>query len=90
MKRYFFHLRTAGGAEITDDFGDELPDAAAAEDHAIGSAKDIVKNSLLDWSRASFEVYDDTGSHVVTVWFREALAGALRSGHRSPPDDQHA
>ena len=90
MPRYFFHLRTASGVEVTDDYGDELPDAQAAEDHAIASVKDMIKGSALDWSRASFEVYDDAGSHVVTVWFREAAARALRSNHRSPPDDQHA
>ena len=89
MARFFFHLRTADGAEITDDYGDELPDAGAAEEHAIASVKDIVKGSPLDWREASFEVHDESGRHVQTIWFREAAAAALTFRHRSPPDDQH-
>ena len=90
MARFFFHLRTADGAEITDHYGDELPDKEAAEEHAIASVKDIVKGSPLDWRRASFEVVDEGGRPVVTVWFGEAAAAALPADRRSPPDHQHA
>jgi hypothetical protein len=90
MARYFFHLRTGDGTEITDEYGDELPDAKAAEEHATASVRDLLKGSPLDWGRASFEVYDEGGSHVVTVWFRETAAAPGPRGHRSPPDDQHA
>jgi hypothetical protein len=89
MAHFYFHLRTAAGIELTDDEGDDLPDRDAAEQHAIQSAKDLMKASSLDWRRVSFEVYDDQSRHVVTVWFRE-VAGLAASGHRSPPDDQHA
>ncbi len=90
MARFFFHLRSADGVEITDDYGDDLPDAQSAEEHAIASVKDIVRGSPLDWRRASFEVFDESGCHVVTVWFGEAAAAALPAVRRSPPDDQHA
>ena len=91
MPRFFFHLRTAGGSEIPDDFGDELPDAEAAEERAVMSVKDLLKGSPLDWSRASFEIYDEHGRHVCTVWFREAAATPPSFVRRSsPPDDQHA
>jgi hypothetical protein len=89
MAHYYFHLRTAAGLELTDDEGDDLPGLDDAEQHAIESAKDLMKASSLDWRGASFEVYDDRGCHVVTVWFRE-VARLTDSGHRSSSDDQHA
>ncbi|MBM0207497.1 hypothetical protein JNW90_34355 [Micromonospora sp. STR1s_5] len=69
MIRYFFHLRTAAGIELTDVEGDELPDAVEAESHAVASARDLMQHSSLDWSCASFEVFDEKGYHVSTVWF---------------------
>jgi hypothetical protein len=90
MARYFFHLRTGNGDKITDEYGDALPDARAAEEHAIASAGDLLRHSALKWLGASFEVYDHSNRHVVTVWFREVASVGLRSEHRSPPDDQHA
>ena len=85
MARYFFHLRTADTTEITDEIGDELPDALAAEEHAIASAREIVKGSPLDWRKASFEVCDEDGRHVLTVWFSEASASAVTARHQSRP-----
>jgi hypothetical protein len=61
MTRYFFHLRTGSGDEITDEHGDELQDDPAAAVYAVESIKEIVKGSPLDWGRASFEVYDESG-----------------------------
>ena len=89
MPRYFFHLCTAQGTEVTDEYGDELADDRAAEEHAILTVKDIVRSSALDWRRACFEVHDEAGRHVVTVWFTEAAATPVRSDHKGPPDDQH-
>ena len=89
MARFFFHLRTGNGTEITDDYGDELANTQAAEEHAIASVKDIVKGSLLDWRQAAFEVHDEAGRHVTTVWFREAAAAALGSSV-SASEGQHA
>jgi hypothetical protein len=54
------------------------------------SVKDLLKGSPLDWSRASFELYDGHGRHDCTVWFREAAATPPFVGRSSPPDDQHA
>jgi hypothetical protein len=45
MARYFFHLRTGNGDKITDEYGDALPDARAAEEHAIASAGDLLRHS---------------------------------------------
>jgi hypothetical protein len=91
MARYFFHLRRGNGDEVTDDYGDELPDDRAAEDYAIQSIKEIVKGSPLDWSKASFEVHDESGRHVMTAWFREAaVAPVTWRSRRAPPHDQHA
>jgi hypothetical protein len=89
MARFYFHLRTAAGLEVTDEEGDDLPDHDAAERHAIGSAMDLMKGSKRDWRRTSFEVHDQQGRHVLTVWFREVAARPI-AGHRSPPNDQHA
>jgi hypothetical protein len=89
MARFYFHLRTAAGVELTDDDGDDLPDRDAAEQHAIRSAEDLLKASTLDWGDASFEVYDETDRHVVTVWFKE-VGNPDGAVHRSPPDDRHA
>ena len=90
MQRYFFHLRTAGGVEVTDEDGDELPDDVAAEVHAMDSIKQLVRGSSLDWAECSFEVHNDQNRHVMTVWFKEAAIRTLRTDHRSSPDDQHA
>jgi hypothetical protein len=88
MARYYFHFWTAAGLEVTDEEGDDLPDHDAAERHAIGSATDLMKGSKRDWRRTSFEVHDDRGRHVVTVWFREVVS-RQNTGRRSPPHDQH-
>lgn len=89
MARFYFHLRTATGIELTDEEGDDLPNHDAAERHAIGAARDLMRESLLNWRRAAFEVYDHHGRHVVTVWFQDAVTSPA-SGHRSPSNDQHA
>lgn len=89
MSRYFFHFRSPQGEELTDDHGDELPDAQAAEEHAIASAKQLMFGSSLDFRKAAFEVYEND-RHVVTVWFAEAALRPLRTDNRSPPDDRHA
>ena len=89
MARYFFHLRTAGGVEVTDEDGDELSDDRAAEAHAMASIKELLRGSSLDWTNCSYEVHDERNRHVMTVWFKEAAVRPLRT-HRSPPNDQHA
>jgi hypothetical protein len=90
MARYHFHLHTAAGLTVEDEIGDDLLDDAAAEHHAIASAKDLMKASRRDWRQVAFEVYDHHDHHVVTVWFREVAASLPTLRHRSPPDDHHA
>jgi hypothetical protein len=90
MSRYYFHLRTGAGLELTDEEGDVLPDIAAVEEHAISSIKELVRGSGLDWSRCSYEIHDSENRHVMTVWFREAAAGTSRRKQRSPSGDHHA
>ena len=81
MTRYFFHLRTTDGVEVTDDDGDDLPDDAAAEAHAIEAIKQLVKGSSLDWAACSFEVHDEENRHVMTVWFKDAALRPVRISH---------
>ena len=91
MARYFFHLRTAGGVEVTDEDGDELPDDAAAEAHAIYTIKQLARGSSLDWAECSFEVHNEQNRHVMTVWFKEAAVRLMPATHgATPPNDQHA
>jgi hypothetical protein len=73
---------------MIDEEGDDLADNDVAGRHSIGSAMDPMKGSRRDWRGGLFEIYDDRGQHVVTVWFREVAARPV-AGHRSPPHDQH-
>lgn len=80
MARYYFHLRTAAGLKVTDEYGDDLPDHDAAEHHAVGSAKDLMRASRRDWRQASFEIHDSDGQHVTAVWFRDVAAASAIGG----------
>jgi hypothetical protein len=90
MSRYYFHLRTGAGLELTDEEGDELPTLEAAEEQAGASIKELVRGSALDWAKCSYEIHDSENRHVVTVWFREAAAGMSSPRQRSPSGDYHA
>lgn len=74
MARYYFHLRN--DVDTDDEEGIELPDVAAAREHAIENARmmvcESVKQGHLHLDHCIF-VTDESGEQVVTVTFREAF-----------------
>jgi hypothetical protein len=74
MPRYFFHIYNH---DITmDEEGQELPDIEAAREIALGSARDLVCDSVhlghlnLDHR---IEVADQQGETLIVLTFREAF-----------------
>jgi hypothetical protein len=74
MPRYYFHIYNDMVA--MDDEGTELPDVAAAREHAIEGARSLMAETLLQ-GRLSLqhriEVADDTGRVLMTIPFRELV-----------------
>ncbi|TXN72831.1 hypothetical protein [Methylobacterium sp. WL6] len=79
MPRFFFSVRHREGPSglAIDEEGDELPDVAAARDHALSEARKMIARDRLtmirDWMVCSFEVTDEAGTHVLTVPFSETV-----------------
>lgn len=74
MPRFFFHLRNDVAAD--DEEGRELADVAAAHQHAIESAREMVCASVheghLNLDHYIF-VTDEAGKEVTRVTFRDAF-----------------
>jgi len=74
MPLYHFHVRNS---EHTDDEeGTELPDLAAARQHALEGARDLVCSDIKKgWLNLDhyIEVTDDTGALLFRLTFREAF-----------------
>ena len=83
MPRYYFHLRCREGVNglATDLEGDELQDVDGVRNHALETARDLMRKTWLeaigDWSDCTFEVTDEAGRHVLTLPFEDA-APSLR------------
>ena len=79
MPRFFFCLRYGPEPDkLAVDFeGDDLPDVAAAREHALGLARDLVARTrsyaVRDWFTCSFEITDDAGRSVLTVPFSDTV-----------------
>ena len=78
VPRFYMNLRYRGRL-FPDDEGDELPDAAAARDFALETARDLIANGRMDsirnWFDCAFEIADEAGRTVGTVPFGETASG---------------
>lgn len=80
MTCFFFHVRT-DTVKITDPEGSFLPDLAAARDAALEWARHMWATAIVeqrDLSSHRFEITDERGAALLTVWFHEALPGCLQ------------
>jgi hypothetical protein len=79
MARFYFNVRHRPGPEglARDLEGDELPDSAAARDHALAVARDLIARTRVDgvrnWFDCSFEITDEDGRPVMTVPFSDTV-----------------
>jgi hypothetical protein len=74
MPRYFFHIYNDMVA--MDQEGTELPDMAAAREHAIEGARSLMAENLLQGRlrlHHRIEVADETGRVLMTIPFREMV-----------------
>ena len=74
MPRYFFHLRNTIHSD--DEEGQELPDAAAARDHALDCARELVCADIKrGWLNLDHHIVvaDDSGASLFSLTFREAF-----------------
>ena len=82
MPRFYFHVRHREGPSglAIDHEGDELPDAAAAREHALSVARKMIAQDRLtlirDWMVCAFEIADADGRPVLTVPFSDTIADA--------------
>lgn len=80
MPRYFFNVRHRPGPNglAEDHEGDELADVAAAREHALSVARDMIARArhvmIRDWMVCSFEILDEDGQHVLTVPFSDTVS----------------
>ena len=75
MPRYYFHLREESNGR--DEEGVELADEAAAREHALETARDVVCARIheqrgIDLDH-SIEVTNERQDHILTVTFRESF-----------------
>ncbi|TNC08755.1 hypothetical protein FF100_28350 [Methylobacterium terricola] len=86
MARYFFNVRHHPGLEglARDPEGDELPDGAAAREHALAVARDLIArtrlDSVRDWFECSFEITDEEGRPVMIVPFGDTVPDETDEG----------
>jgi hypothetical protein len=70
MPRYYFHIRSAGGALIKDEEGVHLPDVAAAREEARLAAESFSSDTErggYDYSGCRFEIVSEDGRESITV-----------------------
>ncbi|MDB5645472.1 hypothetical protein [Methylobacterium sp.] len=79
MPRYYFNVRFGPHPKqlAIDPEGDELPDLAAARDHALVVARDLIARTQLstirDWFVCSFEIEDVEARSLLTVPFSDTV-----------------
>lgn len=75
MPRYYFNIRN--DADVDDPEGKELPDEAAAREHALESARDLVCAHIHEHAGVNLdhriEVGDASGRTLFAVTFRDAF-----------------
>ena len=77
MTRFFFDLHEGGREAVIDEEGAELAGLAAAREHAIAAARDIMAAQVSSghlYLSCAIVVRDDNGNSVTAVSFAEALA----------------
>lgn len=75
MRRYFFNLYN--DVDAIDEEGTELPDLAAAMEHAIEECREMICASVREGHLNldhRIEVTDEDGTRLLTVPFRDAVA----------------
>jgi hypothetical protein len=76
MSRYFMNMRYRH-RYFRDEEGDELENVEAAREHALATAKDMIRrtrtNIIRDWFDCTFEIADETGKTVLTVPFGDTV-----------------
>jgi hypothetical protein len=79
MPRYFFDLRMEENA-LSDQEGQEFPDADAVWEAAREIARDLMKSTpqTVNWATCSFEVRDEAGEIVLEFPFLEAVEFASK------------
>lgn len=86
VPRYFLHICNGTGF-VEDDEGLELPDREAARHAAMEGLRDITASELRagQLNMASFiEIEDESGRHVMTIHFVEAVSISTRRGKFAP------
>jgi hypothetical protein len=75
VPRFYFHLRN--DLDVPDELGVELPDLAAAREHAAQDARFTLAQVAMDEGKINFEhcidIEDEQGCVLDTVWFRDAV-----------------
>jgi hypothetical protein len=75
--RFYMNLRYRD-CLFRDDEGDELVDLHAAREHALVTARDMIRRTrtkiIRDWFDCAFEITDDSGKTVLTVPFGDTVA----------------
>ena len=73
--RFYFHIRDY--VHVDDPEGRELPDEAAAREHALEAARELVCAGILDRQGVNLdhrvEVATEAGQVLFSVTFREAF-----------------
>ncbi len=77
-RRFFMNMRSRN-RYVPDEEGDELKDGQTLREHAVETARDLIRRTRLatvrDWLDWTFEITDDTGELVLVLPFEEAAEG---------------
>ncbi|HEV7251964.1 MAG TPA: hypothetical protein VGN97_02535 [Mesorhizobium sp.] len=77
-RRFFMNMRSRSRF-VPDQEGDELQDGQMLREHAIATARDLIRHTRLasvrDWLDWTYEITDDTGHTVLVLPFEEAAEG---------------
>jgi hypothetical protein len=74
--RFFMNLRYRGRL-FRDHEGDELGSLDAAREHALATARDMIRRTrtkiIRDWFDCAFEITDGSGQTLLTVPFGDTV-----------------
>jgi hypothetical protein len=81
MRRFYFHLKTAGGKLVSDDEGLELPDLNEAKREALQGARDLLVEAIKFGEPKvpeAFVIADETGRTLHVLPLTEVLPEPLK------------